>query len=173
MSVFPPVSFCPSFKRCARWRVIQKTQKEPEAKILELLRYKRKTSCKKRVILSKGKFPPSHCLVVNEACWVPRNVRALPINVTQLNGIKGNHVHLKLLRRGWWNASAFICKSGSLNLEDPFIKHLFKSQCLARGKRSPTNLWRMNSPVQNLLLIRFTLSAINISLCSHSAPSAA
>lgn len=56
------------------------------------------------------------------------------------------------------------CKSGSFKFGGSIYKTSFKSGCLARGKRTPTNLWRMNSQVHNLLLIRFTLSAINVSL---------
>lgn len=57
-----------------------------------------------------------------------------------------------------------LTQIGQLKFAGSIYKTSFKSRCLARGERTPTNLWRMNSQVHNLLLIRFTLSAINISL---------
>lgn len=63
------------------------------------------------------------------------NVRALPVNVAQLHGMKKHHVHPRsnkgdetYLRSVTDTCTLPLrrCKSGSLNLEDPFIKHLSK-----------------------------------------------
>lgn len=127
-------------------------------RFFEFLRYKKENELwqRNRAVLSKGKifnFSPSHCPAVNEACWVhmPMNSCALPFNVTQLHGMKKYQVYrncphkcdetyLGSVSDRQVQAIVNLLHSGRLNLEDPFIKTSFKSWCLARGKRTPTNL---------------------------------
>lgn len=77
---------------------------------------------------------------------------------------EGDEMYLRSASDRQVHAIVNALQIGQLKFGGSIYKTSFKSRCLARGKRTPTNLWRMNSQVHNLLLIRFMLSAINILL---------
>lgn len=94
----------------------------------------------------------SHCPVVNEVYRVhmPINARALPVNVTHLHRMKNYHVHhcshkrdemyLRSVSDRQVRAIFNMLQIGQLKFGGSSYKTSFKSRCLARGKRTPTNL---------------------------------
>lgn len=120
------------------------------------LRYKKGNELwEKKTVLHKGKilcFPP---LIV---AWLMRRAKftcpcsavlCLSMWLNSTGWKKKNHIYRNCPHKcdetdlgllGDRQVRANLLRSGRLNLEDPFMKTSFKSRCLARGNRTPTDL---------------------------------